>query len=218
MTVATPSSMTRIDARLANLQPGSLRYCVLVALKQFRASWVELGRLLNEMVYGGDYKEYGYDDFEVYCARELGLKKPTVQKLMISYNYMKKYENKRLIDFEEGRDDDAVHMPDFQTVELLDRVRRLGDLPEEKVEEVHARIFNEAGDAEEISARRELRQMLKPSCGADKIESGNKRKAEMAAVLNAARALRRVMAQTKAIPGGLRDRLEQALVELEALD
>ncbi len=114
---AVPVPVRKVESRMAELDPDSQRYRVLSALRQFRASWIELGRMLNEVVYGGDYKEWGYDDFEVYCARELGLKKPTVQKLMISYNYMKKYEAKRLVNHEDGVDKDAAPILDYQTVE-----------------------------------------------------------------------------------------------------
>ncbi len=212
------TSMHKIDSRLDQLEPGTLRHQVMAALRQFRASWIELGRLLNEVVYGGDYKEWGYDDFEVYCARELGLKKPTVQKLMISYNYMKKYESKRLHDFEDDREKAvATGIPDFQTVELLDRVRRREEMPDEKMEELHRKAFE--SEAEEPELRRELRQYLRPQPTESEIREGqNARKSELAGILRIARELRRRIATSEAIPGGLRERIESCLVELEALD
>ena len=114
-----------------------------------------------------------------------------------------------------------MSVPDYQTVELLDRVRRADEIPEKDVEKIHCRVFDESGGIEETEVRRELRQKLKPSlAGADEIESGKRRKAEMAAILKLARGLRRAMADSRAglVPGGLRERLEQALVELEGLD
>lgn len=212
------SSVKTIDAKLNRLEPGSLRHQVMSALRQFRASWVDLGRLLNEVVYGGDYKEWGYDDFEVYCARELGLKKPTVQKLMISYNYMKKYEATRLHDFEDSGDGETARaMPDFQTVELLDRVRRKEEVPQERMEELHRRAF--AGEAEEPEIRRELRHALRPPLDESAMREGaESRRAEMAGILRAARELRRRLASTRAVPDGLKERIERCLVELEALD
>ena len=214
----TTSSVKKIDARLDQLQPGSLRHQVMTALRQFRASWVELGRLLNEVVYGGDYKEWGYDDFEVYCARELGLKKPTVQKLMVSYNYMKKYESKRLHDYEDDADKVAApEIPDFQTVELLDRVRSRSEMPEERVNELHRRAFE--GEGEEPEFRRELRQALRPQMSDSEMrDRGDKRKSELTAILRAARELRRRLVDSNVVPGGLRERLEQCLVELEGLE
>lgn len=213
----TSQGMKKIDARLEQLQPGSLRHQVMTALRQFRASWVELGRLLNDVAYGGDYREWGYDDFEVYCARELGLKKPTVQKLMISYNYMKKYESKRLHDFEDVPDKaDSPEIPDFQTVELLDRVRRRQEMPEEAIEDLHRRTF--AGDGEEPELRKELRQYLRPQPRDDRSDADDPaRPAELLPVLRAARELRRRLAAASVVPEGLRERVERCLLELEAL-
>lgn len=214
----TDASVRKIDMKLERLQPGSLRHRVMTALRQFRASWVELGRLLNEVVYGGDYKEWGYDDFEVYCARELGLKKPTVQKLMISYNYMKKYESGRLDARDDSRrEEPPPEIPDFQTVELLERVRSRNELPEERMSELHRRAF--AGEGEEPDFRKELRQCLRPQLSEARMEDGAaSRRRELAGILRAARELRRRLSGARAVPGGLRERLEQCLVELEGLE
>lgn len=209
------AGIKKIDARLERLEPGSLRHRVMTALRQFRASWIELGRLLNEVVYGGDYKEWGYDDFEVYCAKELGLKKPTVQKLMISYNYMRKYESKRLNDFEDGgdRSEVAADIPDFQTVELLDRVRRREDLPEERLGELHRRAFS--GAEEEPELRRELRQCLKPP--PFDVSPDENRRNELSGLLRLSRELRRRVAASAAVPDGLKERVDRCLLELEGI-
>ena len=217
---AVPAPVRKVESRMAELDPDSQRYRVLSALRQFRASWIELGRMLNEVVYGGDWKEWGYDDFEVYCARELGLKKPTVQKLMISYNYMKKFEATRLVNHEDGVDKDAAPIPDYQTVELLDRVRRRDAMPDDQMEDLHRRAFD--GEGEEPEFRRELRMMLTPASSAsDKIKA--ERQATLAQILKAARELRRRISMSTdfastIIPGGLRERLEQILIELEAMN
>ena len=44
--------VSKIENRLSGLAPGTLRYQVLQSLRDFRASWVELGLHLNEVVYG----------------------------------------------------------------------------------------------------------------------------------------------------------------------
>lgn len=214
----TVNSVKKIDARLNQLDPGSLRYQVMHALRQFRASWIELGRLLNEVAYGGDYKEWGYEEFEVYCARELGLKKPTVQKLTASYNYMKKYEGKRLTDYEDDSEKmNVAEIPDFQTVELLDRVRRRDEMPEEKINELHRRAFDGEGETPEF--RRELRQFLRPQLPEEQANaSAGTDKRELAKILRASRELRRHLATTTAVPDGLKERLERCLVELESLE
>ena len=209
------AAINRIDKQMENLDPECLRAQVLASLRQFRSSWVELGRLLTDVAYGGDYKEWGYVDFEVYCARELGLKKPTVQKLMVSYNYMRSNEPDRLKAYDEaGAGGMPPEIPDYQTVELLHRLRENDSLDEETKNDFHRRAFTGEDDGD---LRKELRENLRPDAG--EIDQANtNRKKELTDILRTARALRRKLAHTRAIPGGLKDRLEQILVELEALD
>lgn len=185
-----------------------LREEVKKALQAYRGSWVDLGRLLNEVVYGGDYKEWGFDDFEVYCARELGLRKATVQKLMISYNYMRKHQHKRLDDLEAGKD---VILPSHETVALLDKVERSECASEQELNDMKSLAFSGAvhdGGHTEFKKRAAAfspRKQVDPD------------KAEKAAILSASRKLRRVMSASHFVPDGLKERIEEPLVELEAL-
>jgi hypothetical protein len=202
------------------LDPESLRYRVLVSLRRFRSSWVELGRLLTEVAYGGDYKEWGYDDFEVYCARELGLKRPTVKKLMVSYNYMRSHEPDRLARTADAdADDEGAAVPDYQTVELLHRARQREALPEEEMDALHRAAFEE--EAEETDLRKRIRERLRAPAGEDAggVEAANlRRRREIDSVLRTARQLREKLVRARAVPAGLRERFEQLLVELEGLD
>ncbi|MBN2713730.1 MAG: hypothetical protein JXR97_15030 [Planctomycetes bacterium] len=213
----TTAAINKIDQQLDSLDRESLRAQVLVALRQFRSGWVELGRLLTEVAYGGDYKEWGYDDFEVYCARELGLKKPTVKKLMVSYNYMKSYEPNRLQKYEEAEDNfSAPAMPDYQTVELLHRARETGEMNETEAAKLHEMAFS--GEEDEGFLRKEIRERIKNEGDEDVNDMGYQRKKELNDILRTARILRRKLAHSNVVPGGMKDRLEQLLVELEALD
>ena len=213
----TTAAINRIDKQLQDMEADSLRAQVLVALRAFRSSWVELARLLTDVAYGGDYKEWGYEDFEVYCARELGLKRPTVKKLMVSYNYMKSYEPKRLQQFEEAEDDyGAPTLPDYQTVELLNRAREDGTLGSAETNRLHSQAF--AGEEDETFLRKEIRDRLRTPEQGDASDAGYERRKELADILRTARQLRRKLAQTTAVPGGLKERFEQLLVELEGLD
>lgn len=165
-----------------------------------------MGRLLNEVVYGGDYKEWDYDDFEAYCAKELGLKKATVQKLMVSYNYMKKHQASKLDALEKG---ESVSMPSFETVSLLDKVHRRESLDDETMNDLKFQAFSkpisEASEAE-IKKRLRVKKEVDPLL------------AEKASVLRAARTLRKEMSRSHFVPDGLRERIEEPLVELEALN
>ncbi len=206
--------IAKIDKQLEELNPESLRYQVLVSLRKFRSSWVELGKYLTDIAYGGDYKEWGYDDFEVYCASELGLKKPTVKKLMVSYNYMKSYEPDRLRDNtvqERGYD-----VPDYQTVELLKKAREREDIDEEEKEELHRMAFEENTD--EGILRKEIRERMRPADPEDIDRANFNRRREIDGLLRIARNLRQRLAEARSVPEGVKSRIEEALLELEALD
>ncbi len=205
--------ISKIDEQLEGLNPESLRYQVLVALRRFRSSWVILGKHLTDVAYGGDYKEWGYDDFEVYCASELGLKKPTVKKVMISYNYMKSYEPDRL---RSGAEDGNYDAPDYQTVELLKQARECDSFEEEEKEELHRIAFESNSD--ETVLRKEIRERMR-NAEVDEIDQANiNRRREIDSLLRLARKLREKVADAKSVPYTLKDRIDAALLELEALE
>ncbi len=213
----TTAAINRIDKQLEQLPGDSLRAQVLKALRRFRASWVELGGLLSDVAYSGSYKEWGFDEFELYCARELGLKRPTVKKLMVSYNYMKEREPERLEAFAQAPNDEAVpSIPDYQTVELLHRAQSNPELDDKVKERLHDRAF--AGEEEENALRQQIREHLREPSDAEVADANAARRKELNDILRTARALRRKLAHAQHVPGGLRERIEKLLVELEALD
>ena len=206
--------IAKIDQQLEELDPQSLRYQVLVSLRKFRSSWVELGKLLTDVAYGGDYKDWGYDDFEVYCASELGLKKPTVKKLMVSYNYMKSYEPDRLRS--ENVSEKGYDVPDYQTVELLKKARENDNINEEEKEELHRMAFE--NNTDEGILRKEIRERMRPADPEDIDRANFNRRREIEGILRTARTLRQKLAEAHSIPEGIKAKIEEALLELEALD
>lgn len=201
------SVLERIDQQMEGLSPESVRFQVLVSLRKFRSSWVELGRLLTDIAYGGDYKDWGYEDFEIYCARELGLKKPTVKKLMVSYNYMKSYEPERL---EKPEDADGYDVPEYQTVDLLKKVREREDINEAEKEELHRMAFECTTD-EGV-----LRKEIKARLPQDRSPAYDRRELKRLVIL--ARNFRQKLAACEDVPEGMKDRIDQSLLEMEALD
>lgn len=213
------NTLEKIDARLEQLDPNSLRFHVMVALRRFRASWIELGRLLSEIVYGGDYKEWGYDDFDAYCSAELGLKKPTVKKLLVSYGYMRRREPDRLAAAEEYDGRGAPpDVPDYQTVELLHKAEQGGKLDEEEQSDFHRMVFENTGEADETAIRKQIRGALRGET-AEEAPFADQKEHDLAAVKRASATLRKALDKAgDVVPDGLRRRCESALLELEALE
>ncbi len=54
--------------------------------QKFKRSWIELAEALTKVRATKGYARWGFEDFYDYCARELTLKRATVDKLTISYS------------------------------------------------------------------------------------------------------------------------------------
>ncbi|MCX7934195.1 MAG: hypothetical protein N3A66_02925 [Planctomycetota bacterium] len=203
----------RLQRQLETLPPESLRYQVLAAVRRFRASWVELAKLLHQVAYDNAYRQWGYEEFDLYCGQELGLKRPTVKKLLLSYNYLQQHEPERLSAHEQ-RGSAEAYIPDYQTVALLQRAYENRDLDEKIRRDFHSRAFSEESD--EGALRKEIRANLKEA----EISSRSAEEARRLALrqlLSAARMLRRRLSACRFVPADLRERCEQALTELEDL-
>ncbi|HYQ80531.1 MAG TPA: hypothetical protein VEP68_03460, partial [Anaeromyxobacteraceae bacterium] len=59
-------AVERIAARLEELPEGSLRRRVLEGARRFKASWVELARLLAQVRRQQTWREWGFPSFERY--------------------------------------------------------------------------------------------------------------------------------------------------------
>jgi hypothetical protein len=114
----------KLSARIEDLPAGSFRRQVLEGARRFKASWVELGRLLSEVRRRGAFREWGFDSFEAYCAKELFIRKQTAEKLTLSYGFLERHEPE--LARGEG---DTPRAPPFEVIEVLSRAEAQGRLP-----------------------------------------------------------------------------------------
>lgn len=114
-----------------------LRQTVLHASKRFKSSWVEMGKLLVEVLQKEAYREWGFESFEAYCYKELRLKKSTVDKLTRSYNFLDKHEPKAM-----SQPDIAEVAPPFEVVEVLAGAEARGDLSAQEYRSIRDSIWN----------------------------------------------------------------------------
>lgn len=62
------------------------RLDVVRRTQKFKRSWIELAEALTKVRASKSFSRWGFEDFYDYCARELTLKRATVDKLTISYS------------------------------------------------------------------------------------------------------------------------------------
>src|SRR5690606_15123433 len=83
----------KIDALLARLEQSGAdpqRLDALRRTQRFKRSWVDLAQTLVEIRRSASFQAWGYDDFYAYCTQELFLKRPTVDKLTMSFSTLQR--------------------------------------------------------------------------------------------------------------------------------
>jgi hypothetical protein len=112
--------VSKLDARIGELQEGSLRRKVLESARRFKASWVDLGRMLAQVRREEAWREWGWSSFEDYCTKELFLRRATAEKLALSYGFLERHEPR----LAEGAGGEA---PTFEVIEVLSRAEDVGE-------------------------------------------------------------------------------------------
>ena len=136
-------AVSRLDARIGELPEGSLRRKVLESARRFKASWVDLGRMLAQVRREGSWQEWGWSSFEDYCTKELFLRRATAEKLALSYGFLEKHEP------EMARARELRSAPPFEVIEVLSRAEAAGRMDGAAWGEMRAEVMDgEAGKAE----------------------------------------------------------------------
>lgn len=193
----------RIAARIEDLPEGSLRRRVLEGARRFKASWVELARLLAQVRREGRWREWGFPSFERYCARELFIRKQTAEKLTASYGFLERHEP------EMARAREPRPAPAFEVIEVLSRAEAAGRLPAGAYQELRQEVVERGATLAAVSRRLAERwgSTPRPAPAAERLS-------RLAA---AARRLAEGCRQEPGLPHALRRRAEELAAELEAL-
>ncbi len=80
------------SADLSQMSAGRLRAEALAAARRFKNTWIEFGAVLIQVRSRMSWREWGFDSFEAYCAKELHIRQKTAQKLTASYGFLMKHE------------------------------------------------------------------------------------------------------------------------------
>lgn len=136
----TPKSGSErhIETIMKRLEPGSPRYEVLDKAKRFKSSWVELGEKLLQVSSKGQFREWGYQNFEEYCVQEIRIKRGTAEKLTMAYRFMEK-EEPQLLDTRE----ELKPLPDYRSIDLLRKAKEEKGFTEEEYGDLRKSVVEE---------------------------------------------------------------------------
>ena len=149
MALRKPASLRRIEEKLETVDPASVRHAVLEACRRFKNSWIELGQALFGVHRDKQYREWGFNAFEDYCSKELGIRQGTASKLMRSYAFLEKEEPDYIRKVREPKKADDRY-PDLESVNLLRLAKSASRIDEEDYAKLRRGVLEEAREARDV--------------------------------------------------------------------
>lgn len=209
-------SLEKIEHKMEGLDENSVRYRVLRSVKDFKASWMDLGQALYTVWKDKLYRDWGYLTFEAYTSKEIGVRKETAVKLLKSYYFLEKEEPRYLQkDFNETSE--AAFVPGYEAINALRLAKNKKEIGEEDYAALKKNVFEKGRDARDI--KKDITAMIRQREELDPREAREKRKAAVVrriisalkALTNEAHASKLLAANTIKEINSLMDRLEEEL-------
>ena len=166
-----PKVLQSIEDKMQDLDENSLRYQVLQAAKDFKLSWISLGRSLYTVSRDKLYKDWGYLTFEAYCAKEIGIKKQTAVKLLRSY-YFLETEEPQVLNIESADKASVNKLPSYEAVNILRLAKVNKKLDKTNYETLREDVLENGKDPKDV--KKELYSMVSET--KDPIEEKQKHK------------------------------------------
>src|SRR5215211_151283 len=135
--------------KLRDVSQGSFRHTVLQAARRFKASWVDLGKLLVKVRDEALFTGWGFATFDQYCVKELHIRKATADKLVRSFSFLARHEPKAV-----AHDEVVQTAPAFEVVEVLAGAEERGQLDAHDYRAIRESIWNPDKPVAEL--RREM--------------------------------------------------------------
>ena len=112
-----------------------IRDMVIESARHFKTSWVQLGQVLYAVWKDKLYAAWGYDDFELYLAKEVGLNRKTAIKLLRNYFFLEG-EAPKFVKQDEIQKTEPVRVPDQDAISVLRAAKSRKDLPREQYQQL----------------------------------------------------------------------------------
>lgn len=198
METVKTKSVRAIEQKMEDLDKDSLRYHILDSAKNFKTSWISLGRALYSVWKDKLFKEWGFSAFEAYSAKEIGIRKDTALKLLRSYYFLEKEEPEYLKrDYSEPN---AIALaPSYESVDILRKAKGKKILDEEDYSKLKEEIFEKGRDVRD--ARRDLTTLIRQRKELEPEEAlEQRRRAAVKRLLSTLKSLKKEIELLKLLP------------------
>jgi len=173
MSEAKTKAIENIEKKMENTGPDELRYNVLRTAKNFKTSWIDLGQILYTVWKDKLYKSWGFNTFEAYTAKEIGVRKETAIKLLRSYCFLER-EGPRYIKKEYAEKADAATVPTCDSINTLRLASKKKGIDRMDYERLKANVLEKGKDSKEI--KKDLTALIRSREELDPDEARPKRR------------------------------------------
>lgn len=203
-----------IEKKMEALDANSLRFHILESAKNFKTSWIDLGRSLYTAWRDKCFKEWGYASFDIYTSRELGIRKNTAMKLLRSYYFLEK-EEPDYLENDYSKESGAAALPSYESIDVLRLAKNKKELDERDYDALKKDIFEKGKDAREI--RKDLTSLLRQRQELDPQEALEKRRTALVKrFLGTLKSLKQELETAKLLPYPLIKEAQALIKKLEA--
>ncbi|MFA5068637.1 MAG: hypothetical protein WC300_02175 [Candidatus Omnitrophota bacterium] len=158
-------SIRTIEEKMSHLEESDIRRGILESAKSFKTSWISFGQALYTVWKDKLYKGWGYDKFEAYTAKEIGIRKQTAVKLLRSYCFLEK-EDPLYLKKDYNDEADTALVPSYESVDVLRLARDKKDLSKEDYAKIKKSVLEMGKDAgsvkKDLTALIRQREQLQP--------------------------------------------------------
>jgi len=214
MEVNKPKALRNIEDKMQGLDEGSLRYHLLKSAKDFKSSWIELGRSLYSVWKDKIYKEWGYGSFDIYASREIGIRRQTAMKLLKSYYFLEK-EEPQFLKREYVQGAQAANLPSYESVDILRQAKNKKSLDGSDYASLKKAVFEKGRDAREV--KKDLTLLIRQREELDPQEAQEKKSlALLNRLLGSLKSLKREAELLKLLSAPVVRDLENLISKIEA--
>lgn len=168
-----PKTIRSLEEKMQQFDRDSFRHHVLESAKDFKTSWVELGRALYSVWKDKKFKEWGFTKFDTYTSKEIGIRKQTAMKLLKSYFFLEK-EEPRYLEESFMAQADASKVPTYEAVDVLRMAKNKKTLDVADYGNLKKGIFEEGKDAGQL--KKDLTSLIRSRDELEPEEAYKKRK------------------------------------------
>ncbi|MBL7068869.1 MAG: hypothetical protein ISS34_03330 [Candidatus Omnitrophica bacterium] len=214
MAVTKTKTIESIEKRMDNIEPDTLRYRILQNARNFKTSWIDLGQALYSVWKDKLYKEWGYGKFEIYAAKEIGIRKATALKLIKSYYFLER-EEPRYVDKEYTGESQPASVPTLESVDVLRLASRKKELDREDYSRIRKDVLELGKDARET--KRDITTLIKQREELEPEEAWRKKRITvLKRFLSTLRSIKTELKTTKLLSAQITKDLESLISKVES--